>query len=206
MCVWVAGEEARCAEQESDDAVAEAVTRTLRRFTGDPSLPYPDCLLRSRWSSDPFFQVSDRSARSTLVPGGQSTPQASSRRRAPVTRLSSAGSRQLPGRRVQRGPAVRPERPATLDVPRDTAAHTALRGGSHVSGTLRHGARGSPQRPEGGREGLGPHQEAAPAATKRGLTNLRHCFIFSFHCSAHLSRRPVLPYAHGLRLGRKLLS
>ncbi|KAE8741122.1 hypothetical protein FOCC_FOCC013380 [Frankliniella occidentalis] len=56
MCVWVAGEEARCAEQESDDAVAEAVTRTLRRFTGDPSLPYPDCLLRSRWSSDPFFQ------------------------------------------------------------------------------------------------------------------------------------------------------
>ncbi|KAK3927116.1 Peroxisomal N(1)-acetyl-spermine/spermidine oxidase [Frankliniella fusca] len=55
LCAWVAGEEARCAEQEEDDAVAEAVTRTLRRFTGDPSLPYPDTLLRSRWTSDPFF-------------------------------------------------------------------------------------------------------------------------------------------------------
>ncbi|XP_034235850.1 peroxisomal N(1)-acetyl-spermine/spermidine oxidase-like [Thrips palmi] len=58
LCAWVAGDEARCMENESDDAVAEAVTRVLRRFTGDPSLPYPETILRSRWTSDPFFQGS----------------------------------------------------------------------------------------------------------------------------------------------------
>lgn len=65
----VAGDEARCMEQESDEAVAEAVTRVLRRFTGDPSLPYPESILRSRWSSDPFFQVNDRRGSSISLRG-----------------------------------------------------------------------------------------------------------------------------------------
>lgn len=42
-------------EQAGEDEVAEICTKVLRRFTGDPSLPFPNSILRSKWSSDPRF-------------------------------------------------------------------------------------------------------------------------------------------------------
>ncbi|KAK7866629.1 hypothetical protein R5R35_011536 [Gryllus longicercus] len=55
ICAWVAGPEASAMERCTDEEVADAVTRVLRQFTGDPSLPYPCNVLRSKWCSDPFF-------------------------------------------------------------------------------------------------------------------------------------------------------
>lgn len=56
-------------EQATDDQVAELCTKVLRRFTGDPSLPYPNSILRSKWSSDPRFcgGVSYMSLQSNVV-------------------------------------------------------------------------------------------------------------------------------------------
>lgn len=42
-------------EHASDEEVAEGITKILRQFTGDASLPYPSAILRSKWSSDPYF-------------------------------------------------------------------------------------------------------------------------------------------------------
>lgn len=42
-------------EHASDEEVAEGITKVLRQFTGDASLPYPSAILRSKWSSDPYF-------------------------------------------------------------------------------------------------------------------------------------------------------
>lgn len=55
LCAVVAGPEAAKMELASDDDVAAVITRVLRQFTGDPSLPYPKSILRSRWSTDTHF-------------------------------------------------------------------------------------------------------------------------------------------------------
>lgn len=39
----------------SDEEVVESMTRLLRQFTGDPTLPYPANLLRSKWCMDQHF-------------------------------------------------------------------------------------------------------------------------------------------------------
>lgn len=55
LACHVAGEQAAEMERASDEEVAAGVTRVLRQFTGDGSLPYPSTVLRSRWASDPYF-------------------------------------------------------------------------------------------------------------------------------------------------------
>ena len=42
----------------SDEEVVESITRVLRQFTGDPTLPYPANLLRSKWCMDQYFSGS----------------------------------------------------------------------------------------------------------------------------------------------------
>ena len=58
MGAWVGGQEALNMEKCSDEEIAESITRLLRQFTGDPSLPYPSNVLRSKWCSDPYFHGS----------------------------------------------------------------------------------------------------------------------------------------------------
>lgn len=55
LCAFVSGPEAKKMECATDEEVAEGVTRVLRQFTGDASLPYPNTILRSKWSNDPYF-------------------------------------------------------------------------------------------------------------------------------------------------------
>ena len=55
LCAYISGPEAAIMEHASDEEVAEAITRVLRQFTGDASLPYPSMVLRSKWATDPFF-------------------------------------------------------------------------------------------------------------------------------------------------------
>ncbi|EEB13602.1 protein anon-37Cs, putative [Pediculus humanus corporis] len=55
LCAWVAGREASTMELCSEEEVAEAITRVLRQFTGDPCLPYPANVLRSKWTADCNF-------------------------------------------------------------------------------------------------------------------------------------------------------
>ncbi|XP_068083290.1 peroxisomal N(1)-acetyl-spermine/spermidine oxidase [Anabrus simplex] len=55
ICAWVAGPEAAKMEHCSDEEVAEECTRILRKFTGDPSLPFPTSVLRSKWCTNPYF-------------------------------------------------------------------------------------------------------------------------------------------------------
>ncbi|XP_058799158.1 peroxisomal N(1)-acetyl-spermine/spermidine oxidase-like [Phymastichus coffea] len=55
LCAWVAGREAADMELCSDEEVVDSMTRLLRQFTGDPTLPYPSNLLRSKWCMDQNF-------------------------------------------------------------------------------------------------------------------------------------------------------
>lgn len=55
LCVWVVGPDAMCMESLCDKDVAEGVTDVLRMSTGDCYIPYPVSILRSHWTSDPFF-------------------------------------------------------------------------------------------------------------------------------------------------------
>lgn len=55
LCAWVCGREAMDMELCSDVEVVESLTRVLRQFTGDLTLPYPANILRSKWSLDQYF-------------------------------------------------------------------------------------------------------------------------------------------------------
>lgn len=55
LCAWISGQEAAVMESLADNDVAEGLTHILRQFTGNPCLPYPQMMLRSRWASDPHF-------------------------------------------------------------------------------------------------------------------------------------------------------
>lgn len=55
LCAWVCGREAMDMELCSDEQVVESMTRVLRQFTGDPTLPYPANILRSKWCMDQYF-------------------------------------------------------------------------------------------------------------------------------------------------------
>lgn len=58
LCAWICGREAADMELCSDEEVVESITRVLRQFTGDPTLPYPANLLRSKWCMDQYFSGS----------------------------------------------------------------------------------------------------------------------------------------------------
>ena len=55
LCAWICGREAADMELCSDEEVVESITKVLRQFTGDPTLPYPANLLRSKWCMDQYF-------------------------------------------------------------------------------------------------------------------------------------------------------
>ncbi|ENN76336.1 hypothetical protein YQE_07299, partial [Dendroctonus ponderosae] len=55
LCAYICGPEAVVMEHCSDEEVAEGMTKLLRQFTGDASLPYPCTILRTKWASDPYF-------------------------------------------------------------------------------------------------------------------------------------------------------
>lgn len=55
MCAWVVGNEALMMEGLGDRDIAEGITDVLRCSTGNQYLPYPKTILRSHWTSDPYF-------------------------------------------------------------------------------------------------------------------------------------------------------
>uniref|UniRef100_A0A1B6C8Z2 Amine oxidase domain-containing protein n=1 Tax=Clastoptera arizonana TaxID=38151 RepID=A0A1B6C8Z2_9HEMI len=55
MQVNVTGPEAVIIEELSDNDIAEDMTCLLCKFTGDLTLPYPSNILKTKWSSDPYF-------------------------------------------------------------------------------------------------------------------------------------------------------
>lgn len=55
LCAWICGKEASEMELQSDEEVIDALTRLLRQFTGDQTLPFPKKMLRSKWYLDPYF-------------------------------------------------------------------------------------------------------------------------------------------------------
>ncbi|KAM4774362.1 peroxisomal N(1)-acetyl-spermine/spermidine oxidase-like isoform 2-T2 [Cyanocitta cristata] len=58
LCGFIAGKEAEYMETLSDAEVLRAMTRVLRTMTGNPSLPAPRSVLRSRWHSAPYTRGS----------------------------------------------------------------------------------------------------------------------------------------------------
>ncbi|XP_075991771.1 peroxisomal N(1)-acetyl-spermine/spermidine oxidase-like [Anticarsia gemmatalis] len=55
MCAWIVGREAVQMEGLCDMDVAEGLTEVLRNCTGNTCIPYPMTILRSHWTSDPYF-------------------------------------------------------------------------------------------------------------------------------------------------------
>lgn len=55
LCAYIGGQEAAQMELATDEEVAEGITKLLRQFTGDSTLPYPSTILRTKWATDPYF-------------------------------------------------------------------------------------------------------------------------------------------------------
>lgn len=55
LCAYISGPEAVLMEHACDEEIAEGITKVLREFIGDESLPFPSSILRSKWASDPYF-------------------------------------------------------------------------------------------------------------------------------------------------------
>ncbi|NXL51193.1 PAOX oxidase, partial [Podilymbus podiceps] len=58
LCGFIAGKESEYMETLSDTEVLSTMTRILRMLTGNPCLPAPRSMLRSRWHSAPFTRGS----------------------------------------------------------------------------------------------------------------------------------------------------
>jgi len=56
LTVTVADMEAMCIENIPDYQLAEDFTRLIRRFTGDPTLPYPVNVMKSKWTGSQYFR------------------------------------------------------------------------------------------------------------------------------------------------------
>lgn len=55
LYAFASGPEAVQMELASDEEIAHKLTKLLRQFTGDSTLPYPCTILRSKWVTDPYF-------------------------------------------------------------------------------------------------------------------------------------------------------
>lgn len=55
LAVEVAGPEAELIEKVTDEEVAVQLTRFLRKFTGDLSIPYPTNIVTTKWNTDPYY-------------------------------------------------------------------------------------------------------------------------------------------------------
>ncbi|XP_004625770.1 peroxisomal N(1)-acetyl-spermine/spermidine oxidase [Octodon degus] len=58
LCGFIAGLESEFMETLSDGEVLQSLTQVLRRVTGNPQLPAPKSVLRSRWHSTPYTRGS----------------------------------------------------------------------------------------------------------------------------------------------------
>nr|XP_012602428.1 peroxisomal N(1)-acetyl-spermine/spermidine oxidase isoform X2 [Microcebus murinus] len=58
LCGFIAGLESEFMETLSDEEVLRSLTQVLRRVTGNPRLPAPRSVLRSRWHSAPYTRGS----------------------------------------------------------------------------------------------------------------------------------------------------
>lgn len=58
LCGFIAGLESEFMETLSDEEVILSLTQVLRRVTGNPQLPAPKSVLRSRWHSAPYTRGS----------------------------------------------------------------------------------------------------------------------------------------------------
>ncbi|XP_025253771.1 peroxisomal N(1)-acetyl-spermine/spermidine oxidase isoform X1 [Theropithecus gelada] len=58
LCGFIAGLESEFMETLSDEEVLLCLTQVLRRMTGNPQLPAPKSILRSRWHSAPYTRGS----------------------------------------------------------------------------------------------------------------------------------------------------
>ncbi|XP_025896451.1 peroxisomal N(1)-acetyl-spermine/spermidine oxidase isoform X2 [Nothoprocta perdicaria] len=58
LCGFIAGKEAEYMETLSDAEVLSTLTRVLRTLTGNPQLPAPKNMLRTRWHSAPYTRGS----------------------------------------------------------------------------------------------------------------------------------------------------
>ncbi|NWH43056.1 PAOX oxidase, partial [Fregata magnificens] len=58
LCGFIAGKESEYMETLSDAEVLSTMTRVLRTLTGNPRLPAPKSVLRSRWHSAPYTRGS----------------------------------------------------------------------------------------------------------------------------------------------------
>ncbi|XP_006147067.2 peroxisomal N(1)-acetyl-spermine/spermidine oxidase [Tupaia chinensis] len=58
LCGFIAGLESEFMETLSDEEVLLSLTQVLRRVTGNPQLPKPKSVLRSRWHSAPYTRGS----------------------------------------------------------------------------------------------------------------------------------------------------
>ncbi|XP_039767563.1 peroxisomal N(1)-acetyl-spermine/spermidine oxidase isoform X2 [Ornithorhynchus anatinus] len=58
LCGFIAGQESEFMETLSDEEVLSSLTQVLRRMTGNPQLPAPKGVLRSKWHSAPYTRGS----------------------------------------------------------------------------------------------------------------------------------------------------
>ncbi|XP_006880172.1 PREDICTED: peroxisomal N(1)-acetyl-spermine/spermidine oxidase [Elephantulus edwardii] len=58
LCGFIAGLESEFMETLSDEEVLQSLTQVLRRMTGNPQLPAPRNVLRTRWHSAPYTRGS----------------------------------------------------------------------------------------------------------------------------------------------------
>ncbi|XP_007935059.1 peroxisomal N(1)-acetyl-spermine/spermidine oxidase [Orycteropus afer afer] len=58
LCGFIAGLESEFMETLSDEEVLQSLTQVLRKMTGNPQLPAPRSVLRSRWHSAPYTRGS----------------------------------------------------------------------------------------------------------------------------------------------------
>ncbi|KAM9324109.1 peroxisomal N(1)-acetyl-spermine/spermidine oxidase [Gastrophryne carolinensis] len=54
LCGFIAGEESEYMETLTDEEVLSSMTTVLRQFTGNPDLPPPIHIMRSKWHSQPY--------------------------------------------------------------------------------------------------------------------------------------------------------
>lgn len=58
LSATVSGTDADLLDEVVEESIAIDLTKTLRKFTGDPTIPYPINILRSKWSTNQFFNGS----------------------------------------------------------------------------------------------------------------------------------------------------
>ncbi|CAH1405945.1 unnamed protein product [Nezara viridula] len=56
LVTTIGGKEAEWVEECCEEDTAEEITRIIRQFTGNPSIPYPTGLVKSKWICSPYFR------------------------------------------------------------------------------------------------------------------------------------------------------